>query len=230
MIPISVVIPVGPKDVHQRWLPEMLTSIAKQTLLPEEVILISDGGDLNKVPWGQLMRSEGYTGVVRIWQNPWNVGPAASMNFGVALAQHDLVLMACADDRLLPRCVELCWEAWSRYQFPLGYYYLGVRYSNDTEQNVACGAAMVTKTLWAYTGGFPVQCSVGAADHIFLSALIAGSRDGYSEAQILRVSDEVTYWYRQHDETETSKNIWPAVEAVRDWFTVTWRPRHVDSF
>lgn len=203
-----------------------MVSIAQQTVQPREVILISDGAPGEDFYLERkVLREARYLNAIRIWNNPWRVGPAAGMNFGVSLADSSLVIMACADDRLLPACVERCWQAWERHQNPLGYYYLGVQYSDGKEQNVACGAAMVTKDLWEYTGGFPPQCAVGAADHIFLSALIAGSRDGYSKAQILRVSDEVTYWYRMHDNTETSKNIWPAVDAVRDWFTVNWRPR-----
>lgn len=229
MVPISVVIPVGPKPSHEKWLAEMLGSIADQTVEPYEVIIVSDGTMRDRHPWYDIMRDKSYQGDVRIWNNPWNVGPSDCMNFGVGLANNELVLMACADDKLMPRCIELCWDAWQKYNNPLGYYYLGVQYSGGEQQNTACGAAMVTKALWQYTGGFPPHCAVGAADHIFLSAMIAGSRDGYSKAQILRVSDELTYWYRQHDDTETSRNVWPAIEAVRDWFTSAWRPRNVDG-
>lgn len=225
MVPISVVIPVGPRPEHFQWLGEMLISIANQTLSPNEVILISDGVPRGNYPWYETLRKESYQGDFKIWNNPWCVGPSDCMNFGVGLAKNELVLMACADDKLLPKCVEHCWSAWQKYDNPLGYYYLGVQYSNGDEQNTACGAAMVTKALWDYTGGFPPHCAVGAADHIFLSALIAGSNHEYSKAQILRVNDELTYWYRQHDNTETSRNVWPAIEAVRDWFTATWRPK-----
>lgn len=184
--------------------------------MPDEVIIINDGGE------DLVVRRNG----VLVYSNPCNLGVVASLNIGVARAANNLVLLGCADDRLLPNCIEQCWKAWQRYQEPLAYYYLGVEYSDGRVQNTACGAAMVTKQLWKYTGGFPAQAAVGAADHIFLSCLIAGSRDGYSKAQILRVSDELTYWYRVHDKTETSTaNIWPAIDAVRDRLTAEWRPR-----
>ena len=199
----------------------MAESIYSQNVLPEEVIYIEDGGRPHNTETEYM--GSGRVGM-KVCINPCNLGVVASLNIGVWWAHNDLVLLGCADDRLLPNCVERCWEAWEKYQYDLGYYYLGVQYSTGEEQNVACGAAMVTKQLWHYTGGFPPQAAVGAADHIFLSALIAGSRDGYSKAKILRVSDEVTYWYRQHEGTETRRNIWPAIEAVRDWHTVNWRP------
>lgn len=196
----------------------MITSIVTQTVLPDEVVIVDDGG-------GDLYSTTlaGDIPVV-VARNPCNLGVVSSLNIGVAKSKNDLVLLGCADDVLLPVCIEECLKAWEKYKYDLGYYYLGVKYSTGQEQNTACGAAMITKALWKYTGGFPPQCAVGAADHIFLSALIAGSRDGYSDARIIRVSDTLTYWYRQHEGTETRRNIWPAIDAVRDWFTVNWRP------
>ncbi len=200
---------------------ETWESIRSQSLLPDEVVFVNDGGY-------KLIIDDDITGVdCGYWDNPWNLGVVASLNIGVAVAKNELVLLGCTDDLFLPNCVQRCADAWEREKEPLAYYYLGVRYSDGREQNCACGAAMVTKELWRYTGGFPPQASVGAADHIFLSCLMAGARDGYSKAQIIRVSDELTYWYRVHDKTETSTtNIWPAIEAVRDRLTSEWRPRY----
>lgn len=229
---LSVVIPVGPKPHHRQWLLETLSSIDEQTQPPDEVVLVNDGGPM-LMKLGGLSRYTG-DGIVdershpyRVveYTLPWSVGPMAGFNIGIAVAQNNLVLMACGDDRLLPRCCQLVNEAYQREQYELGYYYLGVRYSQGHEdQNTACGAAAVTKALWRYTGGFPAQSAVGAGDHIFLSMLLGGSNRGVSQAKILRVSDEVLYWYRVHGDTQTSKNIWPAIEAVKSYFTETWVP------
>lgn len=218
--PITVVIPVGPKPHHREWLEESLESLFTQTELPSELLVVDDGGQLDD---SRLPRQ--FPIPIRVHHSIWNLGVVASLNIGVASSFNNLVLLGCADDRFLPSCVERCWESWQRERESLGYYYLGVRYSDGREQNTACGAAMVTKDLWRYTGGFPPQASVGAADHIFLSMLIGGARDGHSRAKIIRVSDEVLYWYRVHDKIETSNNIWPAIEAVRDRLTAEWRPR-----
>lgn len=216
-------IPVGPKPHHRQWLGDVWESISSQSIFPSEVLLINDGGDSSDLD----VLSQIDNIPTRIHHSPCNLGVVASLNIGISIARNELVLLGCTDDIFLPNCVQRCGEAWDKYKNPLGYYYLGVRYSDGREQNCACGAAMVTKELWNYTGGFPPQASVGAADHIFLSMLIAGSRDGYSKAEIIRVSDELTYWYRVHDKTETSTtNIWPAIEAVRDRLTSEWRPRY----
>lgn len=226
-IPISIVIPVGPLPHHREWLHESIESVVNQSELPDELIIIDDGSrdGIYQSDIRRILGRRGQSIAIAVYQNPWNLGVVASLNIGVAIAKHDHVILSCADDVLLPECIELCWKAWERERELLGYYYLGVKYSDGREQNVACGAAMVTKDLWRYTGGFPPQASVGAADHIYLSQLIAGSNLGYSQAKIIRVSDRLTYWYRVHDNIETTKNIWPAIEAVKSRLTDEWRPR-----
>jgi len=218
---ISVALPIGPRPHHREYLGEMLESIRSQTRLPEYVILIFDGwvpSDFDVTTW-ELQLSPVQ---LQTFISPWNVGVSDAMNFGVAVSRTELVLMACADDRLLPTCIERCLDAWERIHDPLGYYYLGVRYSDGREQNVPCGAAMVTKTLWRYTGGFFPQCSVGAADHIFIHALLCAQARGVSRTRLLPVSPEPVYWYRC-GEGETSRNNWPAIEAVKERLSM-WTP------
>lgn len=220
--PISIVIPVGPCMRHRTHLPEMIRSIEEQTMRPGEVVFVDDG---STAMGGDALPDLRVGNVrVKLVRNRWNLGVTNSMNVGVSSSAFDLSIMACADDKLLPRCVELCWRAWERSQVELGYYYLGVRYSTGQEQNVACGVAMVTRALWKYTGGFFPECAVGAGDHIWLSAMLGSQNRGVNRAQILRVSDEVLYWYRQDSNEATSRNIWPAIEAVRDKYTETWIP------
>jgi len=221
--PITVIIPVGPKPHHREFLGEMLDSIRSQRVFPDEVIIINDGGDPID-PWGSAHTYDKYLGA-REYRNPWNHGMVASWNAGVGLAKNELVLLVGADDKLYGDCIDECYKAYQREQEPLGYYYLGVKYSDGREQNTACNAAMVTKTLWRHTGGFPPQSAVGAPDHIFLSMLLCASRDGRTSAKILRVCDDMLYWYRVGENTETTKNIWPAIEAVKDYCHVNWRPQ-----
>jgi glycosyltransferase involved in cell wall biosynthesis len=220
--PIAIVVPVGPYERHRTHLPELVQSIENQTMPPGEVIFVDDGGG-TIAGTDRLLPPTVGTVQTRLVRNRWNLGVAASMNVGIGSAVEDLMIMACADDLLLPRCVELCWAAWTREKEPLGYYYLGLRYSNGEEQNTACGAAMVTRALWKYTGGF-FNVRGGADDHVFLSALLGATQRKVSRAKILRVSDEVVYWYRQDSNEATSHNIWPAIEAIRDRYTEEWIP------
>lgn len=222
-VPVTIVIPVGPKPHHREHLGEMLESISAQRTLPDEVIVMNDGGPsvlpelIHHMPIGAIHTWE--------YQQPWNLGMVAGWNCGVGLARNELVLLVGADDKLYGDCIDECYRAWLREQEPLGYYYLGVQYSDGREQNTACNAAMVTKALWRHTGGFPAQSAVGAPDHIFLSMLLCASRDGRTTAKILRVCDDMLYWYRVGENTETTKNIWPAITAVMDYLHVNWRPQ-----
>jgi glycosyltransferase involved in cell wall biosynthesis len=222
--PITVVIPVGPKPHHREYLGEMLASIEQQSYLPSEIILVNDGGpSMDLVTW--IFGSLAGRVLIREYIQPWNVGMVACWNCGVGLARNELVLLVGADDRLYGDCIDECYKAWQREQEPLGYYYLGVKYSDGREQNTACNAAMVTKALWKHTGGFPPQSAVGAPDHIFLSMLLAASNKGLTTAKILRVCDDMLYWYRVGENTETTKNIWPAIEAVKDYVHTYWVPQ-----
>ena len=220
--PITVVIPVGPKPHHREHLGEMLASIADQKTPPDEVIIVNDGGA--PITWWETVPKPELT---KVWEyrQPWNVGMVACWNCGVGLARNNLVLLVGADDRLYGDCIDECYKAYEREKEPLGYYYLGVQYSDGREQNTACNAAMVTQALWKHTGGIPKQAAVGAPDHIFLSMLLCASRDGRTTAKILRVCDDMLYWYRVGPQTETTNNIWPAIEAVKDFVHVNWRPQ-----
>lgn len=224
--PIAVIVPVGPRDYHREYLPEFVRSVEQQTMTPAEVVFIDDGGGLLEGT-SRLEAPTVGTCKTHIIRNRWNLGVAASMNVGIGSTSYDLAIMACADDMLLPRCVELCWKAWEREKNPLGYYFFGLRYSGTgEEQNTPCGAAMVTRELWRRSGGFPPQCAVGAADHIFLHGMLLASRNDRLDVKFLRVSDEIVYWYRRHTtaNSETSRNCWPAIEAVKDWYGSKWQP------
>jgi len=226
-VPITIVVPVGPKQHHRQHLDEMLGSLYYQTLQPDEVLLINDGGS-NITAHHQLGRF-GPGPWIKEWGFPCNCGMVAAWNCGVALAKNDLCVLMGADDKLMETCCEQLWYAWGYHRDPYGYYYLGVRYSErEPDQNTPCNAAMVHKTLWKHTGGFPPQAAVGAPDHIFLNMMLVAMNERRTPMQLIRVSDEVLYWYRVGDATETTNNIWPAIEAVKEWTAAKWTPR--DSY
>lgn len=221
MIPITVAIPVGPMPHHREHLEELLESIERQTELPSEILIINDGGP--SVLTDLVFRP---TLLIKQFDMPWNCGCVAAWNCAVGLARNEHVLLCGADDMLFPKCIESLWDVWLRCQDLYGYYYLGVRYSErEKDQNTPCNAAMVTKTLWRHTGGFPTQAAVGAPDHIFQNMMLIAMRENRTKMKNIRVSDDVLYWYRVGSQTETTKNIWPAIEAVKDWTGANWRPR-----
>ena len=202
-VPITVTIPVGPYAANTRWLHECLASIAEQTVLPDEVLLIDDQAHLEPIAG------------CRIWPTPWRSGVAHAFNYGVALARNDLVVMLGSDDRLLPDCIRTCWATWQQIGDPHGYYAMTVVYDDGHEQQDPCNAAMVHKALWALSGGFPIEAAIGACDTWLLSKImISEGRAG----NLYHMSDYPTYWYRNHAETSTRTRAgwFGIIETARD--------------
>lgn len=188
---VSVVVPVGPYPGNKKWLPEALDSCWTQSLQPSQVLLIDDGANLEPDIWH-----------ADIWKTPWRSGVAHAFNFGVALAKSDLVFMLGSDDYLHHRCLEQCVKAWERNDRKDAYYWVGVEYLDDREhklQFAPCNAAMVTKGLWKWSGGFPPESSVGAPDAALISCLW-----GSDKLQCVHHTQPL-YYYRSHPETDTSR-------------------------
>lgn len=222
MIPISIMIPVGPLPHHREWLAEAIQSVEVQAFPDDEIVLVNDGGP--------LLELSSHACRTQVYSLPANCGAVAANNIGVAIARNEHILMLGSDDRLLPGCLDALREAWLRIGDPLGYYYLAVEYADGRpSQNNPCQAAMVTKTLWRYTGGFPQEAALGAIDHIFLQMLITGRERGVSAARLYSVSDRVLYWYRPHAMTETNNKTqrwWGVIDrVVRDDLASKWLPQ-----
>lgn len=214
---VSVVIPIGPNPANLRWIEECIASVYAQTY-PVEIVLVDDMANVK--PW--FCQPGTYT----LWRSPWYLGVAHAFNIGVAIAPTEWCFMLGSDDWLEPDCVEKCVAELNRLHDPMGYYYTGVRYSDTQElQDLACHAAMVSKTLWRRTGGFPIQSSSGAPDAALLSLMIGN----YPHAgRIWKVANGIPlYNYRRHAETDTaSKGDWQGVIlATRDLVTREWQPR-----
>lgn len=217
-IPLSIIIPVGPKSYHREWLAEAIESVREQKAHPDdEIVLINDGGD------SLLDFYSDHT-----FNLPFCCGATAAWNIGVTIAYNEHVVMLGSDDKLMPNCLDKIASAWEYHKEPLGYYYLSVRYSDGREdQGSPCQAVMVTKSLWRYTGGFPIECALGAIDNIFLQMLKTGADRGVSKAKLIKVSPEPLYWYRVHPETETnlrSARWLGIIPIVRQDLAMKWMP------
>lgn len=189
-MPITIAIPVGPNPSNVEWLGECLASIAEQTVMPDEILLIDNGANLNAAEYPACT----------IWRCPWPSGVAHGFNYGVALAKNDLVLMLGSDDRLMPHAIQACQWAWDHWHDPLGYYYFIIEYESGRFQDIPCNGAFVHKELWKRTGGFPVEAAMGACDTWLISLLYASKgRAG----NLYQVSPAPLYWYRDHPQTDT---------------------------
>lgn len=218
---ITVVIPVGPLLTHRKWLDECLDSVGKQTLCPTEVLLISD---MSYIDLHTLQKNHNNC-VLRKYNAPWHLGVAHAFNFGVALARNELVFMLGADDTLEPDCLEQCMFAFNKYENGLyTYFYTGVKYMDtQEEQFIMCNAAMVSKTLWRHTGGFPVEAFTAPDAALGSIFLRHGDKAGYMQC----VNPTKTlYNYRRHPDTDTNTHrSWSEViTQTRNLVTLEWAP------
>lgn len=239
---ITVAIPVGPYEANKRWLKEALLSVANQTMQPTEILVIDDMArfghteicgscpDCNKSDWrvenlipkerGFLIKSQGRPDI-RSWSSPWRLGVAHAFNFGVALAENELVFLMGSDDLLEPNCLEECYKAWEKNHKADAYYFCGIRYMDDGEtQTVPCGYALITKGFWHRTGGFPIESAVGAPDAAFISILLV--HNSMSLVPVAGGTPLVNY--RRHSESDTAgKSDWQGViMETRDIVTRNW--------
>lgn len=196
-VPISVVIPVGPLARHSERLQECLQSVREQSEPADEILVIDNGTGLREP---LELEENGIT----LWRAPWAMGLATGFNAGVGLARNELVFCLGSDDTLYPRCLDICYRKWQEVRDPMGWYYVGVRYSNGFEQNTPCLAAMVTKSLWKKTGGFALGWDyTGSCEIEFISKYVLTDHIG----QTYKVSDDILYWTYIH--TPGSVGVYP---------------------
>lgn len=219
--PISVVIPVGPRPEHSRWFDVATASVLMQTLPGDELVIVENGTDLGDEWVSDLVPTK-----IKVWKSPWPLGVPVSFNVGVGLAKNEHVLLMGSDDVLLDGCLDACRKSIEDYPDPLGWYYLGVEYSDGRTQNTPCHASVITKELWNLTGGFPPESAVGACDTILISMLMSNHGRGWT-GDFHSVSKEPLYWWRIHPDQETRRrqSSWGSIaKLVRDVLTVEWKP------
>jgi len=218
MTGVTVVIPVGPQAHHKAFLGEALQSVADQTRLPDELLLIDDMASVVWDDWKEVAHLDSLT----VWRAPWRLGVASAFNAGVGLAKHPLVIMLGADDKLLPKAVAACVAQWEANGKADAYYYMGVEYSDGRpSQTTPCNAVMITKGLWQATGGFPPETASGANDCALVSILMV-----HSNKQLVAVADgSPLYWYRVHENSDTAgRGPWQGVILeTRDILTRDWK-------
>lgn len=226
---LTVAIPVGPNRHHCEFLQETLESVAAQTV-PPQVLIVDDMHGIahpfdDPAPACSVLHylPEQHKQFVRdnveVYRAPWRLGIPCAFNFGVALAHTELVLMLGADDTLEPDAVERILEDVNADgAFTTTYYGLPLRYMDTgEEQYVACNMAVVSKTFWRLTGGFPPESAVGACDAAFLSSI--WNSDTF---RIRIVGDKPLANYRRHSATDTATRpvAWQGpILAVRDLLT-----------
>lgn len=226
---ISIVVPVGPNPAYLEYLPECLESIADQMHHPsDQIILIDDMAHLKKQPaktrmeynfhgvreWARYTSNNTSFNVEYI-ENPWLLGCAASWNIGVVKAANEWCILMGSDDKLMSGCLDACREVISNQPDPFGYYNLTIQLDNGEKHDVFNNAAMVSKSLWRATGGFPISAAVGAPDALLISMMMV-----HMPHHLLQLRQGVPlYWVRQHEHQDTRKQggfFWSEVISIRD--------------
>lgn len=219
---ISVVIPVGPNPAYLQYLPECLESIVDEN--PGGEIVIVD--DMANLPYNlrkDYLTPTNYYGRWQQIKNDWLLGCAASWNIGVARASHEWVLLMGSDDYLLPGCIKACLETISDPNHdPLGYYNLTCIDSDGEVHNLHNNAAIVSKSLWRFTGGFGP--SAFAAPDAWLISILLGNAP-----QHLHQIKEGTplYFVRKHPAQDTPRMaglFWEEVISIRNKETARFSP------
>lgn len=244
---ISVCIPVGPHAWYKQYLAEALESVMAQTMLPNDVILIDDMAALTEADLAPLMRDgdqliadpdarfalrvvRGGGDFVRVWRSPWRLGIPGAPNVGIALGQAELVFQFSCDDRLMPACLERCWAEWQGCPDPLGYYWVGIEYSTGETQALPTGHAMIPKTLWRHTGGFPPESGVGGCDAAFVSMLLTQRSKAGTFYKV--AGGKPLYWHREHplQYTKHQNAHQSSILDVRKVFGDRWQPVSADPW
>lgn len=239
MEPISVVIPVGPDPAYLKFLPECIESVLNQTYKPTEIILIDDGMDLfSRVLMSDLFKydkmrqgredsikfiRDDITDVI-YYKTLWNVGVPDAFNFGIALSEDNLVFTIGSDDKMLPTCLEKCAEAYDKHKKE-GWYYVKYQLESGDILQIQNNTAMVTRSLWHETGGFPPSAGVGACDALLLSIMMKHMPDRIIPVE----SDEPLCWLREGDHQDTRKNGWlfgEEIVSIRGKETDRWKPKN----
>lgn len=207
MASITVVVPVGNLPRHAEFLGECINSVVPQ-LEADDQLLILDNGTGLRAPLDLSQYGNGFD----VHVMPWAAGIAVGYNTGIALAKNELCFMLGSDDKLSLDCLRHCRGAWESHGKAHGWYYVGVQYSDGHEQNCACMAAMVTKTLWQKLGGFELGSDYGfnslnlptrSCEIVALSKMLINPSIG----EQIRVSDWLLYWVRLRENYYSSSPL-----------------------
>lgn len=216
---VTVLMPIGPKPGHLEWVGEALRSIYEQSYPVHEILLIDDQAHLSSQWIWETFdifpnTSFHFLGVdhrsketwawdnrlpyISLWQTPWRLGFSAAFNCGMALATNDLVFYLASDDYMGPECVADCVEAYQANNQKDAWYAVTYVDEKNNASDIPINAALITKGLWNFTGGFPPSAFVGP-DALLLSCLMVHAPD-----KIVKVKPgKVNYYNREHPDQET---------------------------
>jgi glycosyltransferase involved in cell wall biosynthesis len=126
---------------HARYLPRALDAILSQSVRPRELLILDDASTKDN----SLEVLEGYARrepIVRVVRNETNLGVVPTYNKGVGLARTEYLLLAAADDYLLPEFIQKSLEQLNRHK------HAGLCFSYDSYANGDNGPIEVNPSGW----------------------------------------------------------------------------------
>lgn len=193
---ISVIIPIYN---GQKWLREAVDSVCKQTLLPDELILVDDGSRSN--PFTVLEGLHTPFQLMRVRQE--NAGQSAARNHGARLATGEYLAFLDQDDRWYPEHLE---RLLPMMKEGVGWAYHNVDLMNEKgriiqkrrldhrggehpkktlegllayDLHVLPSASLVLAKAFQNVGGFDVELSGFEDDDLFVRIQEAGWQNKY---------------------------------------------------
>jgi glycosyltransferase involved in cell wall biosynthesis len=98
---------------HSQFLPEALSAILSQTVLPSEIIIIDDCSTDDSVKVIEEFASE--QPIIKLHRNEVNMGIFYSSNLGLKLAKGEYIYFGAADDRVYPNLFEKTLELMAKH-------------------------------------------------------------------------------------------------------------------
>ena len=105
----------------ERYLEEQLVSIAKQTRLPDEIVICDDGSTDDTIKIANEI-SKQLPFLVRIYENPDNLGVTKNFEKAIKLCEGDIIFFSDQDDILMPEKIEKIVEVF-RNDPDIGYVF-----------------------------------------------------------------------------------------------------------
>jgi hypothetical protein len=219
---ITAVVPVGPDPRYKDFLEECLHSIVEQMQAGDEILVVDDRANLEPEFFAPIPLPDG--AVLNYVKTEWLSGCAAAWNIGVGLARNENCILMGSDDKLMEGCLAVCHQKLSDTDYDaLGYYNLTCLTSEGETVAAFNNAAMISKKLWYYLGGFPPTAGVGAPDALVISIMMV-----HLPQHLIQLGEgRPLYWVRVGEHQDTRKQAAPfnwEVIRIRDIETARWKP------
>lgn len=213
---------------YGHWVIDAVESCLKQTVKPDEIILVDDGSkDNSRTVIAGLAKAHGLR---YIFQD--NRGVAAARNAGIEAARHPFVVCLDADDMLAPEYVASLKPALIADR-GLGIAYPGVKFIRadgrdsghstyrpfDWSLQSAYGVppptcvpsgSMFRKAMWERAGGYRQKYAPGEDTEFWTRALSLGFT-----AEL--VTPEALFWYRGHPASASRTRKYVPINDDKPW-------------